>query len=81
MASPDGCLGSPWLAGCVWSRVFATNASPQAQEAARLLQDYIDRISGAQLELREESAAVVDPKISIGQTQRARWFAPTRLSG
>lgn len=60
--------------------VVATNARPQVQKAARLLQDYIAPMSGAQLELREETAVVVGPKIFIGQTQRARWFAPTRLS-
>ena len=43
--------------------VVASGASEQAREAARLLQDYLARISGARLEIRDEAAPVAGAQI------------------
>lgn len=52
--------------------VVATDASDQAREAAKLLQDYLARISGAHLEIRDETAAATGAQILIGRSRRAR---------
>jgi hypothetical protein len=51
--------------------VVASGASDQAREAARLLQEYLTRISGAHLEIRDEAAPVAGPQILIGRSKRA----------
>ena len=51
--------------------VLARNPSDQASEAAKLLQDYLARLSGARLEIQDESAPVTGPQILIGRSERA----------
>jgi hypothetical protein len=51
--------------------VVATGASEQAREAAKLLQEYLARISGARLEIRDEAAPLAGPQILVGRSQRA----------
>lgn len=52
--------------------VVASDASAQAREAAQLLQEDLARISGARLEIRDETAAVSGPQILVGRSRRAR---------
>jgi hypothetical protein len=51
--------------------VVGSGATEQAKEAANLLQDYLARISGARMQILEETAAVSGPQILIGRTRRA----------
>ena len=51
--------------------VVATGASPQAREAAKLLQDYLARLSGARLEIRDEAAPLVGTQILVGRSEAA----------
>jgi hypothetical protein len=51
--------------------VVAVGASEQAREAANLLQDYLARISGARLQILDETAAVSGPQILVGRSRRA----------
>ncbi len=51
--------------------VVAADASDQAREAAKLLQDYLARISGARLEIRVEASAMSGPQILVGHSRRA----------
>lgn len=51
--------------------VVAADASDQAREAAKLLQDYLARISGARLEIRVEAPAMSGPQILVGHSRRA----------
>ena len=63
--------------------VLATGASDQAHEAAKLLQDYLARISGARLEIRDETAPVAGPRILVGRSRRASELGadiPTRFT-
>ena len=50
--------------------VVATDASDQAREAARLLQDYVARLSWARLEICAESAAASGAQVLVGRTRR-----------
>jgi hypothetical protein len=50
--------------------VVATDASDQAREAAKLLQDYVARLSGARLEICAESAAASGAQVLVGRTRR-----------
>src|ERR1041385_7982098 len=52
--------------------VIANDASDQTREAAKLLQDYIGRISGARLEIQEEREAATGTQILVGRSQRAK---------
>ena len=51
--------------------VVTQDASDQAREAAKLLQDYVARISGARLEIRDEASAGSGPQVLVGRTKRA----------
>lgn len=51
--------------------VLATSASEQAREAASLLQEYLFRISGARLDILEETAAITGTQILVGRSRRA----------
>jgi hypothetical protein len=51
--------------------VVGKGASDQAREAARLLQDYLARISGAQLEIQDDTVPVAGAQILVGASQRA----------
>ncbi len=51
--------------------VVAGGASSQAREAAALLQQYLERISGARLEIQDEAAPAAGPQILVGRTRRA----------
>ena len=50
--------------------VVANGASEQAREAAGLLQDYLARISGARLEIRDDTAPVTGAQILVGRSRR-----------
>jgi len=52
--------------------VLPQKASDQAREAAKLLQAYVFRISGARLKILDEPALVSGPRILIGRSSRAR---------
>jgi len=52
--------------------VVAARPSDQAMEAARALQTYIERISGARLEIRTEKDAVSGTRILIGPSQAVK---------
>ncbi len=52
--------------------VVATGASDQVREAARLLQEYLARISGARLEIRDEAAPVAGSQILMGRSEQTR---------
>jgi hypothetical protein len=52
--------------------VMATGASDQAREAAKLVQEYLARISGARLEIRDEAVPVVGSQILVGRSESAR---------
>jgi predicted amidohydrolase len=54
--------------------IVAADASDQARDAAKLLQDYVARISGARLEIRSENEPVAGPQILVGRTRKARDF-------
>ena len=63
--------------------VVASGASEQAREAAGLLQDYLARISGVRLEIRDEASPVAGVQILVGPSRRARELGvdvPPRLS-
>ncbi len=51
--------------------VVASGASEQAREAAELLQDYLARISGARLQIRDEGTPVGESQILVGRSPRA----------
>jgi hypothetical protein len=52
--------------------VIAVDASDQAREAAKLLQEYLARLSGARLEIHDEAAPMTGPQILVGRSKRAR---------
>jgi len=63
--------------------VVASGASEQAREAAGLLQAYLSRISGAQLEIRDDTAPVAGAQILVGRSRRASELGvdvPARLT-
>jgi hypothetical protein len=63
--------------------VIATNASDQAREAATLLQDYLQRISGARLDIQDESVPAAGTQILVGRSQKAAALGvnlPARLT-
>ncbi len=49
--------------------VVAEDASGQAKEAARVLQEYLQIISGARLEIKDERAAVAGSRILVGRSK------------
>ncbi|MFV2070623.1 MAG: hypothetical protein ACC645_26950 [Pirellulales bacterium] len=49
--------------------VVAEDASDQAKEAARVLQEYLQKISGARLEIENELAAVAGSRILVGRSK------------
>lgn len=53
----------------VASLVTASSPSPQATEAAGILQSYIERMSGARLPIVSEDEYVDGPRVLVGQTR------------
>jgi len=51
--------------------VLSKQAGGQAREAAQLLQNYLARISGARLEIQDETMPVAGPQILVGHSRRA----------
>ena len=60
--------------------VIPADASKQEQHAANVLQDYVRRVSGAQLPIVSEKDAGKDPGIYIGHTNRGDAIHPKKLS-